>query len=80
MKKFIYKINTQEFSSNVDDEFLYNYFDKNNISYGEPNDNRSMKDIYINHEINSLGKEGWELVSIIEKKDKTNFYFKKGIE
>ena len=78
MKKFIYKIYTQEFANHVDDEFLYNYFNKNNIPYEL--EDLSLKEIYTNHEINSLGKAGWELVGVLDKKSKTNFYFKKEIE
>jgi hypothetical protein len=77
MKKFTYKIITQEFTDHIGDELFYEYCDNNNISYDS--DDRPIKDIYANYKINSFGKEGWELVSVIDKKENITFYFKKEI-
>lgn len=80
MKKFRYMVFTEELPENTDDFVLYKYFDNNNISYGDPSDDRTSRDIYMSSKINTLGNNGWELVSVIEKKDKTIFYFKKEVE
>ena len=78
MKKFRYIINTQEFDDNNTDSTLYEYFDNNHISY-ENRGEMSLKELYMVSKINSLGENGWELVSVIDKKNKTTFYFKKEI-
>lgn len=39
----------------------------------------SPKELYIHKNINDLGTEGWELVSVVKNGEETTFYFKKEI-
>lgn len=72
MKKFQY--NSLKFDNTVDYAGL---LDLRGIEWADSIS--SPKDIYIHKTINALGIDGWELVSIIDKKEDMVFYFKKEI-
>jgi hypothetical protein len=90
MKKFEYRTYISKSDDLVRwDDDADNYYDdsdsdetktlKKKVSVLAMAENLTTQEYVVLEELNSLGKEGWELVAVIDTKDDKSFYFKREI-